>query len=205
MLPPAGRQRRRRAEAAHLDVHRQPEAHETPFTAPGVALCLESIPISRLERSVECLFVVAGVVDSTHLRGERELRRRNEVSSTYLRRVHVQFAREHVHCPFDEICGFRASGAAVRVGRGLVGEHLGQGCPNRRNVVRRVRHHHGERRDGGREQHVVSADIGDEPHLQAQHSSIAPRGYVDVRDDVASVRRSDETFRPIFNPLHRQL
>ena len=50
MLPPAGRQRRRRAEAAHLDIHRQPEAHEAPFTAPGIALCLESAPIGRLER-----------------------------------------------------------------------------------------------------------------------------------------------------------
>ena len=44
--PPVGSDGRR-TEAAHLDVHRQPEADEPPLLPRGVALRLQRVPSSR--------------------------------------------------------------------------------------------------------------------------------------------------------------
>src|SRR5205809_848608 len=63
VLPPSGRQRRRRTKAAHFDVHGQAEPDQAPLRARGVALLLQLLPVRILQRQVEGLLVVAGVVD----------------------------------------------------------------------------------------------------------------------------------------------
>ena len=115
----------------------------------------------------------------------------------------LQLAREHVHRALDEVGRLGAAGAAVRVGRRLVGEDLGQRGADGGDVVGAVGHQHRQRRDGGREQHVVGADVGDEPHLQPEHVAVALRGEVDVADDVAPVGRRDEGLGAVLDPLDR--
>ena len=198
VLPAAGRQRGRRTEAAHLDVHRQSQSDQPSLRARGVAFGLQLLPLGVLQREVERLLVVARVVDRAHLRRERKLVRLDEVLPAELGRIHLQLARQHVHRALDEVGRFGAAGAAIGVGRRLVGEDLGERRANRRNVVGRVRHHHRQRRDGGREQHVVGADVGDEPQLQAEHRAVALGREIDVAEDVAAVRRGDERFRAIL-------
>ena len=118
-------------------------------------------------------------------------------------RIHLQFAREHVHRALDEVGRLGTAGAAIRIGRRLVREDFGQRRANRRDVVGGVRHHHRQRRDGGGEEHVVGADVGDQPELEAEHGAVALRRQVHVGEDVAAVRRRDERLRAIFRPLHR--
>ena len=160
---------------------------------------------AAFERGVERLLVVARVVQwppsgsgtGTRPSGMKFFRRT-------LRRIHAQLARQHVERAFDEVRGLRPAGAAIRVGRRLVGEHFGERRANRRNPVRRARHQHRQRRDGGGQQHVVGADVRDDAQLQAEHRAIALRGHIDVADEVAAVGRRDERLGPILNPLHRQ-
>ena len=204
VLPPARRQGRRGTEAAHLDVHRQADADEPPVLPRLIALGDEPLPVRRLQGRVERLLVVARVVDRAHLRLIRKLIRLDEVPAAQLGRVHVQLAREHVHRALDEVGRLRTSGASIRVGRRLVGEDLRQRRADRRDVVGAVGHQHRQRRDGRGEQHVVGADVGNQPHLQSQHLAVLARGHVDVADDVAPVRRRDERLRSILDPLDRQ-
>ena len=152
------------------------------------------------ERHVERLLVVARVVDRAHLRRERKLIRLDEVLPAELRRIHLQLAREHVHRALDEVGRLGTAGAAIGIGRRLVREDFGQRRANGRNVVGRVRHHHRERRDGRRQQHVVGADIGDQAHLQAEHGAIALRREIHVAEDVAAVGRGHEGFRAVLRP-----
>ena len=159
--------------------------------------------LARLERQVERRLVIPRVVDRAHLRREREPVGGDEVLAAHLGRIHLQLARQHVHRTLDEVGRLRTSGAAVGVGRRLVGEDLGQRRPDRRDVVGRVGHQHRQRRDGGRQQHVVGTDVGNQPHLQAEDLAVALGGQVDVADDVAPVRRRDERFRAILHPLDR--
>ena len=165
--PPVG-QRRRGAEAAHLDVHRQAEADEPALRLRRIALGLELGPLRVLQREVQALLVVARVVDRAHLRRKRKLVRLDEVLAAQLGRIHLQLARQHVHGPLDEVGRFRTAGAAIRVGRRLVGEDLRQRDADRRDLVGRIRHQHRERRDGRGQQHVVGADVGDQAQLQAR-------------------------------------
>ena len=202
VFPPAGRQRRGRADAAHLHVHRESQADQPSLGAGGVALGLQALPLGRFERHVERLLVVARVVDGAHLRRERKLMRLDEVLPAELRRIHLQLAREHVHRALDEVGRFGTAGAAIGIGRRLVGEDLGQRRADRRNVVGRVRHHHRERRDGRRQQHVVGADVGDQAKLQAEHRAVALRREIHVAEDVAAVGRGHEGLRAVFRPLH---
>ena len=87
--------------------------------------------------------------------------------------IHLQLAREHVHRALDEVGGLGASGAAVGVGRRLVGEHLGERRANGWKVVGGVGHQHRERRNRRGQQHVVGADVGDEPQLEAEDLAVA--------------------------------
>ena len=69
VLPAAGRQRRRRTDAADLDIHRQAEADEPALRpAPCRARLLSSFQFAALQRRIERLLVVARVVDGAHLR-----------------------------------------------------------------------------------------------------------------------------------------
>ena len=117
--------------------------------------------------------------------------------------IDLQLAREHVHRALHEIGRLGTAGAAIRVGRRLVREDLGERRADGGDVVGGVGHHHRQRRDGRRQQHVVGADVGDEPELQAEHLAVAPGGEVDVADDVAAMSRGDERFGPILDPLDR--
>ena len=190
-------------EAADFDIHREPEADEPAFLARLVALGFQRVPVRRLQRRVERLVVVTRVVDRAHLRLIRELVRLDEVPPPQLGRIHLQLAREHVHRALDEVGRFGTAGAAIGVGRRLVGEDLGQRRANRRDVVGPVRHQHRQRRDRRRQQHVVGADVGDQPHLQAEHLAVLARRDVDVAEDVAPVRGRDERFGSILDPLDR--
>jgi hypothetical protein len=147
---------------------------------------------------------IARVVHRAHLRLVRELVRWDEVLPPHVGRIHLQFARQHVHRALDKVGRFRTPRSAIRVGRRLVGEHFGEGRADGGNVVGRVRHQHRERGNGGREQHVVGADVGDEPQLQPEHGAIALGCNIHIADDVAPVRCGHERLRTVFHPLHRE-
>ena len=203
MLPATGGQCRRRADAADLHVHRETETDEPSLCLCRIALLLEVVPLRVHQRRVERLCVVAGVVHRTHLRLERELVRRDEVLAANVSRIHVELARQHVHRALDEVGRFRPSRTAVGVGRCLVREDFRQRRADGGDVVGRVRHQHRQRRDRGREQHVVGADVGDEPHLEAEHRAVALRCQLDVAEDVATVRGRHKRLGAILDPLDR--
>jgi hypothetical protein len=71
------------------------------------------------------------------------------------------------------------------------------------NVVGRVRHQHGEGRNRSRQQHVVGADVRDQPEFQANDLAVALRREIHVTDDVAAMCRGHERLRTILDPLHR--
>ena len=204
MFPAAGRERGRRPETADLDIHRQPEADQPPVLPRGVALGDQTLPVGFLQREVERFLIVAGIVDGSHLRLVRELVRTDEVAPPELGGIHLQFVRQHVHGALDEVGRLGAAGAAVGVGGCLVGEDLRQRRANGRNVVGAVGHQHGERRNGRRQQHVVGADVGNQPELQPEHFPVTLRCDVHVADDVAAMGRGDEGFGSILDPLDRE-
>ena len=103
----------------------------------------------------------------------------------------------------DEVGRLGPARAAVRIRRRLVREDLRERDAHCGDIVGRARHQHRQRRDGGGEQHVVGADVGNQPHLQAEQRAVALRGDVEVADDVAPVRRRDERFRSFLDPLQR--
>ena len=201
VLPPAGGQRGGRAEAAHLHVHRQPQAHQPPLGAGGVALALQLLPARVLEGPVEGLGVVARVVDGAHLGLVGEPVGGDEVPAPQLGRVHAEPPGQHVHAPLDEVGGLGPPRPAVGVGGGLVGEHLAEGGADGRDVVGGVGHQHRQGGDGRRQQHVVGADVGDEPQLQPQHLPVAGRRDVDVADDVAPVDGGEKRLGAVLGPL----
>ena len=192
MLPPSGGQGRGRPETANLHIHREPHPDQSTVGAGGIAFLLHRVPVCVLQTQVEGLLVVPRVVDSPHLGGVRELVRLDEVLATHLGGVHAQLGRQDVHTPLDKVGRLRTTRATIRIRRRLVGEHFGQGGADGGNIVGRVRHHHRQRRDGGREQHVVRADVSDEAKLHPQHLAVTGGGQVDVADDVAAVGGGEE-------------
>ena len=205
VLPATGGQEEGRPQAADLDVHRQPEADDAALGPGGVAVPLHLRPVGHLQRMVERLLVVARVVDRAHLGLIRELARLDEVLPPHVGRLHAQLARQHVHRALHEVRGFGTAGAAIGIGRRLVGEDLAERDANRRDVVGGVGHQHRQRRDHRREQHVVGAHVGNQPQFQPQHRAVAFRRQVHVAEDVAAVDRGDERFGPVLDPLDRQL
>ena len=181
-----------------------PRPTSRPSFAGRVALGDQRVPVRRLQRA-----------GRAPCRSRRSRRPRPSASRygnwsdwmKFLRRssagIHLQLAREHVHRALDEVGRLGTAGAAVGVGRRLVREDLGERRADGRDVVGAVGHQHRQRRDRRRQQHVVGADVGDQPHLQAEHLAVSRRGDVDVADDVAPVRGRDERFRSILDPLDR--
>ena len=201
MFPSAGWQRGRGPMPQTSTYIDRPRPTSRPFAFAASRSFLSSFHLECCERRVERLGVVARVVDGAHLRLEGELVRGDEVLSPDVGGIHVELARQHVHRALDEVGGLRPSRAAIRVGRCLVGEDFRQRRPDGRDVVGRIRHQHRERGDGGGEQHVVGADVGNEPHLEAQHGAVTLRRKLDVAEDVAAVRRRNERLGPILDPL----
>ena len=64
-------------------------------------------------------------------------------------------------------------------------------------------HQHGERRDGGREELVVGAEILDEFQAQAEHGAVSLGGDLVVIDVAAAVDGGEEILAAGFDPLHR--
>ena len=54
------------------------------------------------------------------------------------------------------------------------------------------------------EQHVVGADVGHEPQLDAEHLAVALGRQREVAVNVAPVRRGDERLAAVLDPLHRE-
>ena len=180
------------------------DADQPALGARGVALGLQRLPAGVLQRLVERLLVVARVVDGAHLGRVGELVRLDEVPAAQLGRIHPELAGQHVHAALDEVGRLGATGPAIGVGRRLVGEHLGQVGADGGNVVGGIRHQRREGRNRRGQQHVVGADVGDEPQLHPQHLALAGGGDVDVAEDAAPVDGRQKRLRPVLGPLDRQ-
>ena len=204
ILPAARPDRAGRTQAAHLDVHREAQADDPPLGACGVPCRLKLFPAGRFQSAVERPGVIARVVQGAGLGPERELIRRNEVPAAQLGGVHAELARQHVHRPLDVVDPLRPSGAPIGIGRRLVREDLGQLGTDRREGVDAACHRHRQRRDAGGQQHVVRADIGNDAHLQGEHTPIPRRGKINVGDRAAAVDRRQERLGAILDPLDRQ-
>src|SRR2546426_8280305 len=107
--------------------------------------------------------------------------------SPNLHRVHVQLVCYQVHGALDDVRRLGPPGAAIGVGRHLVGEHALGFYEDVRDVVATHDHQGGERWNSGRQQLVVGAEIGDDPALQPHHLAVGRRVDFDVVDLVAAV------------------
>ncbi len=122
-FPSAGRRGRRRTERADLAVSGEADAHQTSLL-PRFGLFLAQLRIiHQLQRLLQRGFIVAAVVGQSGGGGERKLVGLRKVLQPNLRRVHLQFGRQHVHHALDAVRGFGPSRAAIGIGGDAVGEH----------------------------------------------------------------------------------
>ena len=112
--------------------------------------------------------VVARVVDDAERGLERELLLRDEVLPPQLEPVHAELVGEPVHHQLDPVGGLRPARPADRVRGHLVREHAREVQVDVRDPVAAAHHREAELRDERREQLLVGAEVGDDPHLAAR-------------------------------------
>src|SRR4029453_14676446 len=147
--------------------------------------------------------VVAGVVREPGDGRVRELLVLDPVAAGQLDRVHRQPGGQLIHDPLDDEGRLRPPGAAVGVGRRLVGEDALAGERVRLELIDARVHVATQQRDARRQQLQVAAHVGGEVDLQAQDATVSGGGELDVLDDVAAVDGGLVVLAARLGPLDR--
>ena len=203
-FPAAGRHRRRRPHRADLDVGRDADARQLARGPRRRAIRDQLIPVHQLFRLGERALVVAAVVGQAARRGERELRRLRKVLEPQLDAIDAELGGDHVHQPLDQVGCFRAPGAAVGVGRHLVGVDADDLHLDRGDLVAAGEHQAGERRHRRRQQLQVRPEIGDRPRPHPENRAVVlDRDFV-FADLVAAVNRRGGVLAARLDPFDRR-
>src|ERR687897_808097 len=150
-------------------------------------LLAERREVEVLEQLVQRAVVVARVVDDAERGLERELLLGDEVLAPQLQPVHAELVGEPVHAQLDPVRGLRPPCAADRVSEHLVCEDAGEVEVDRWEAVAAAHHGEAQLRDERREQLLVRAEVGDDPHLAGGERGVALRAELHVVDLVAAM------------------
>ena len=194
----------RGSQSARLHIGGEPDPEITAALARLLLLLAECRVIEGLQRLVERAGIVPAVVEEGDGCLVRELLLGNEVLAADLQRIHSQLGRGQVHHPLQQIGGFRAPRAAIRVHRRRVREHRGHvdvdgGCLVRAGEQRAVQ----VGRDAGREQREISAHVRHRLHPQPENAAVLRKRHLRVAVVIAAVRICEEGFTSLRGPLHR--
>ena len=195
--------RARRREAADLDPCGEADAAIDALAAQLLLLAAELVDVEHLEQPVERAVVVTRVVGDPQRGRERELLLGDEVLAPQLEPVHAELVGEAVHRQLDPVGPLRPAGAANGVRAHLVREDAGDLDVDRRPLVAAAHHGEPERRDEGREQHHVRAQVGDGVDLAACDRAVALRSERDRVDLIAAVMARGHVLGAGLGPLDR--
>ena len=134
-----------------------------PSPRSSLLLGAERVEVEVLEQLVERAVVVAGVVDHADRDLGREVLRGDEVLPPHLERVHAELGGGLVEHRLDHVGRLGPARAADRVGGNLFVKTPADVGLDARDLVAAAHHERAERRDERREQHVVRAEVGDDP------------------------------------------
>ncbi len=193
-----------RGEPTHFNVGRQADP-EMPGGARRASVLLLSTPVvvaDHLERPVERRRVVTAVEQQPGARRVGEGVGRDEVPAPDLRRVDAEARGQGVHRPLDRVGGLGTTGAAVRVGRRLGGEHPGARERVSGDVVAAVVQERAEQRDAGRDELQVGPHVGEEMDAHRGHLARRVGSQLDVLDLTATVDCGHGVLAPVFGPRH---
>src|SRR5439155_12014822 len=112
--------------------------------------------------------------------------------------IDVELAGDDVHQPLDQVRRLGTAGAAIRVGRHLVRVDADDLDLDGGNAIAAGQDEAGERRNRGRVQLVIGAEIGNRPRLDAQYRAVVLDGDLVVANLIAAVNRRRRILAPRF-------
>ena len=157
-----------------------------------------------LEREVEGVLVVAGVVLHAGRGVVREGLVRHVIAPADLRRIEAGLGGEDVHRALDRLDRLRAAGAAVGDDRRRVRDDRGSGDLDPRDRVRAdrapVREHRQDRADRG-----VGAGVLQQLEAHGEHLAVASAADRDLLALRAAVAKGEHVLAAQLRPAHRAL
>ena len=192
----------RRSQAADLQVGGEADPEVLAVLPRLRLLSPEGRVVDQGQGFVERDGVVARVVGQPEEIGVRLLGSRNKVLAPDLDRVEADLTCHQVHHALDQVGGFGPSRAAIRVGRGSVGENAHAPAVEGLQFVRSLGDQEGDRHEGAElgairpeVQVLRGADPEDRPVLFG--------GDFDIPDLGPAVMGGLHVFTAVFSPFHR--
>ena len=170
--------------------------------ASGALLGAQVVVADQLERGVERLRIVAGVVDRAGRGGERELVRRGKVPSADLGRVHAELGGNEIDGALADGSGLGSTRTPVRTGRRRVREHGDRAEVMALPSVHAGGHEARHQRDE-RAAHRIGADVGPSPDAKAAERAVAAGADRDVVHLGAPVCHAEQVLGARLDPAHR--
>ncbi len=159
--------------------------------------------VARLQRLVERLLVLPGVVSLACQRGVRELLGLEEVGAAQLLGIEPARIGQKVHDSLEIEGRLRAPSAAIRAIRHGVGKDAFDDIVEIRDVVRTGRHDPG--RPGEPQALGIGAEIETDARAQRSDAAVLVATGLEVGNLVAAVVRGQEVLAAGFDPLDRAI